>query len=91
MLYEILFDSLWLNYNPRQNPRLHADGIIGYANANSIDLVVNQLKDISLSQPIVEKYLAFSSTPTQSMDVHFVQLLTHPNGNQQPRRNRKKG
>jgi hypothetical protein len=82
-LYEILFDSPWLNYDPRQNHRPHADGIIGYANANSIDLVANQLKDLSLSQPIVEKYLALSSTPTQSAGVHYVQSSTNPNGDQQ--------
>ena len=53
MLYEIFLDAPRSNYDPRQNPRPHVDGIIGSANANSTDLVTNQLKDLSLSQSVV--------------------------------------
>jgi hypothetical protein len=49
MLYEILPDTLRKNYDPRQNPRPHADGIIGSANSQSTNLVTNQLKELSLS------------------------------------------
>jgi hypothetical protein len=91
MLYEIIPDAPWLNYDPRQNPGPHADGIIGFENAKSTDLVMNQLKDFSLSQPVVGQASTSSSTPTQSADVHSVQLSDNPNGNQQPRGNRRKG
>jgi hypothetical protein len=73
MLYEIIPDAPRSNYDPRQNLRPHADGIIGSANANSTDLVMNQLKDLSLSQVVAGKYSSMSSTPTQSVDVHYVQ------------------
>jgi hypothetical protein len=35
--------------------------------------------------------LSVNSNPTQSVDVHSVQSSTNPNGNQQPRGNKKKG
>jgi hypothetical protein len=41
MLYEILPEASRSNYDPRQNPGPHVDGIIGSANAKSIDLVTN--------------------------------------------------
>jgi hypothetical protein len=41
MLYEILADALRSKYDPRQNLGPHVDGIIGSANAKSIDLVMN--------------------------------------------------
>jgi hypothetical protein len=72
------------NYDPRQNPGPHADGIIGSTNAKSTDLVMNQLKYLSLSQPVAGKASASSSTPTQSTYVHYVQSSANPNGNQQP-------
>jgi hypothetical protein len=91
MLYEILPDMSQSNYDPRQKPRPHVDGIIGSANAKSTNLVTKQLKYLSLSHHVAGQYLASSSTPTQSTDVHFVQSSTNPNGNQEPRGNRRKG
>jgi len=49
MLYEILPDAPLSNYVPRQNPEPHVDGIIGFANDKSIELVTNQWKYLSLS------------------------------------------
>jgi hypothetical protein len=66
MLYEILPDALRSNYDPRQNLGPHVDGIIGSANAKTIDLVMNQLKDFSLSQFVAGQASSSSSTPTQS-------------------------
>jgi hypothetical protein len=91
MLYEILPDASWLNYNPRKNLGPHVDGIIGSANSKYIDLVMNQLKDLSLSQSVVRQASSSSSTPTHSADVHFEQSSTNPNGNQKLGGNRKKG
>jgi len=70
MLYEILPDALRSNYDPTQNPRPHVDGIIGSANVNSTDLVMNQMKDLSLRQSVVGQALSLSSTPTQLENVH---------------------
>ena len=64
MLYEILPDAPQSNYDPRQNPEPHVDGIIGSANDKSTELVTNQLKDLSLIQLVVGQALDFSSTPT---------------------------
>jgi hypothetical protein len=49
MLYEILLGTPRSNYDPRQNIGPHAYGIIGSANDKYIDLVMNQLKYLSLS------------------------------------------
>jgi hypothetical protein len=91
MLYEIIPDTPRLNYDPRQKPKLHADGIIGSANDKSIDLVTNQLKGLSLNHLVAGQASASSSTPTQLVDVHSVQSSTNPNGNQQLGGNRRKG
>ena len=52
MLYEILPDASRSNYNLRQKIGPHANGIIGSTNVKSIDLVTNQLKDLSLIQSV---------------------------------------
>jgi hypothetical protein len=71
ILYEIISDAPWSNYDPIQNPGPHDDGIIGSTNAKTIDLVMNQLKDLSLSHPVARNILASSST-TQLVDMHYV-------------------
>jgi hypothetical protein len=53
--------------------------------------VTGQLKDLSLSQSVGGKYLSISSTPTHSTGIHYVQLSTNLNGNQQPGGNKRKG
>jgi hypothetical protein len=65
MLYEIIPDAPWSNYDPRQNLGPHVDGIIGSTNAKTTDLVMNQLKDLSLN-PSATGQAMTSSTPTQS-------------------------
>jgi hypothetical protein len=64
MLYEIIHDAPRSNYDPRKNIGPHGDGIIGSTNAKSTYLVMNQLKYLSLSQPVARKDSASSSTPT---------------------------
>jgi hypothetical protein len=91
MLYEIIPDSLRSNYDPRQNPGPHVDGIAGSASVKSVDSVTSHLKELSLNYSAGWPSSSVSSNPTQSVDVHSVQLLTNPNGNQQPGRNNKKG
>jgi hypothetical protein len=65
MLYEIIPDTPWSNYDPRQNLGPHVDGIIGSTSAKTIDQVTNQLKDLSLNQSTVGQAMTSSST-TQS-------------------------
>jgi hypothetical protein len=62
----------------------HADGIVGSANVNSADLMTNQLKELSLSQSVGGPASFVSSNPTQSTNVHSVQLSTNPNGSHPP-------
>jgi hypothetical protein len=57
----------------------------------SVELVTSQLKELSLNYSIGGQALFVSSTPTQSIDVHYVQSLTTPNGNQQAEGNKNKG
>jgi hypothetical protein len=80
MLYEILLDTPQLNYDPRQNLGPHVDGIVGFENAKTTELVTNQLKYLSFNQSVVGQAMDFSST-IPSTNVHYVQLSSKPNGN----------
>jgi hypothetical protein len=53
--------------------------------------MTNQLKELSLRQPVGGLASSLSSNPTHSTDVHSVQSSTNPNGIQPPRGNKKKG
>jgi hypothetical protein len=90
MLYHSLLDAPQSTYEPRKNPRPHADGIVGSANVKYEDSVTSHLKELSLNQSIGGKASSMSSNPTQSTDVNFVQSSANPNGNQQPGGNKKK-
>jgi len=72
VLYEILPNMSQSKYEPRKYLGPHVDVIIGSANAKSTYLVMNQLKDLSLIHPVVGQASSLSSTPTQSVDVHYV-------------------
>jgi hypothetical protein len=74
-------DELRLTYDPRQNPRPHADGIVGSTNVKSTDSMTSQLKELSLNQTVGGPTSSLSSNPTQSVDVHYVQSSAGPNGN----------
>jgi hypothetical protein len=91
MLYKILPDTPRSNYDPRQNPRPHADGIVGSSNVKSADSETRHLKELSLNQSAGGPASYVSYNPTQSVDVHYVQSSTGPNGNQQSSGNKKKG
>jgi hypothetical protein len=91
MLYHLLPEALRSTYDPRKNPISHADGIVGSANVKSTDMVKNQLKELSLSQSVGGTTSFVSSNPTHSEDVHSVQSLKNPYGNQQQGGNNKKG
>jgi hypothetical protein len=91
MLYKILLNALRSNYDPRQKPGLHADGIVGFVNVKYAESVTSHLKDLSLNQYAGGPASFLSSNPTQSTDVRSVQSSTSPNGRQQPGGSKKKG
>jgi hypothetical protein len=91
MLYHILLDAPQSIYDPRKNLGPHADGIVGSTNVKCADSVTSHLKELSLNQSAGGPCSFVSSNHTQSMDVHSMQSLTGPNGNQQPGGNKKKG
>jgi hypothetical protein len=91
MLYHILPDASWSTYNPRKNPEPHADGILGTTNVKFVDSVTSHMKELSLNQSTGGPTSSMSSNPTQSADVHSVQLSSNPNGNQQLGENNNKG
>jgi hypothetical protein len=91
MLYHLLPHTPWSSYDPKKNIRLHANGIVGFANVKFEDTVTNQLKELSLSQSIGGPASSVSSNPTQLAYVHSVKSPTNPNGIQQPGGNKKKG
>jgi hypothetical protein len=82
MLCHLLLDALRSTYDPRQKPGTHADGIVGVANVNFPYSVISQIKVFSLSQSARGPASFVSSNPTQSANVHSVQSLANPNGNQ---------
>jgi hypothetical protein len=67
MLYEIIPDAPWLNYDPRQNLGPHVDGIIGSKNAKSTDQVTNQMQNLSLNQSAWDKLRLHPLPPNRRM------------------------
>jgi hypothetical protein len=90
ILYEIIPEVPQSKYDPRQNLGPHVDDIMGSTNSNTKDLVMNQLKDLSLGHPIARQASSSSSTTNQLGDVHYVQSSSNPNGNQQLGGNKRK-
>jgi hypothetical protein len=82
MLYHLLLDAPQKNHDPRQNPRPHVNGIVGSTNVKSTDSATKSAGGLASSG---------SSKPTQSTDVHSMQSLKNPNGDQQPNGNKRKG
>jgi hypothetical protein len=91
MLYHLLADTPRSTYDPRKNPGPHVDDTVGTSNVNSVELMTIHMKELSLNQTTGGTDLSLSSNPTQSVDVHSMQSLANPNGNQQLGGNKKKG
>jgi hypothetical protein len=81
-LYHLLLEASRSNYDPRKKPGPHDDGIVGSTNVNPAE---------STTKSIGGSNLSGSSKPTQLADVHSVQSLKNPNGDQQPDGNKRKG
>jgi hypothetical protein len=72
----------------RKKSEPHADGIVGSAQGNSIDQLSNQLQQLSIQQTVTNQTYGSASPPTQTSNLHSVQL-TNPKFNQQPEGNKK--
>jgi hypothetical protein len=83
MLYEILPDVPWSTLDKaKQNSGPHADGIVGSTQSKSMDLLSNQLQQLSIQQTVANQTPSSAAPATQMSDVHSVQSTT-PKANQQ--------
>jgi hypothetical protein len=84
MLYEIFPDVSWsILDKAKKNSGPHADGIVGSVQSKSMDLLSNQLQQLSIQQTVANQTSSSVVPPTQTSDVHSVQS-TNPKANQQP-------
>jgi hypothetical protein len=73
LLYEILPDSPQsILDKARQNSGPHVDGIVVSAQGNSIDLLLNQLQQLSIQKTMNKQTFGSTGLPTQTLDIHSV-------------------
>ena len=89
LLYEIIPNALHSSFDPKIKPRPHANGIVGCTSTKPVDLVVQQVSQLSINQS-TSGQATTSSQPTQTVSVLSVQS-SDQKGNQQPGRNKKNG
>jgi hypothetical protein len=83
-LYTILSDAPRLILDKtRQRTGPHADGIIGSAQTKPAEQLTKQLQQLSIQHSVASQTTASAAPPTQTLEVHFVQM-TNPKANQQP-------
>ena len=80
LLYEIIPNAPRSSFDPKVKPGPHVDGIVGCASAKPMDLVVQQVKQLSINQYALGQATT-SSQPTQMESVLSVQSSDHK-GNQ---------
>jgi hypothetical protein len=85
-LLELIYSQSRLFYNffpdaprsildkTRENSGPHADGNIGSTQVNLVDQLSNQLHQLSIQQTAASQTSSSTAPPTQSSDVHGVQL-----------------
>jgi hypothetical protein len=84
MLYEIFLDapqSILDKAKKKSGP--HADGIVGSTQGKSIDMLSNQLQQLSIQQVVASQTSSLAAPPTQTSDIHSVQSM-NPKANQHP-------
>jgi hypothetical protein len=89
LLYKVFPDAprLILDKNT-QISRPHADGIVGSMQMNLSDQLSNQLQQFSIEQIAASQTTVSGAPPTQTSDVHNVQL-TNLKATQQPEKSKK--
>jgi hypothetical protein len=84
LLYEIFPDApRSILDKAKQKSGPHADGIVGSTQGKSIDMLSNQLQQLSIQQTTTNQTFGSVVPPTQMSDVHSVHS-TNPKANQQP-------
>jgi hypothetical protein len=75
LLYKVFPDASWsiLDKN-RQRSRPCVDGIVGSVQMKSIDQLLNQLQQLSIQQTVASQTTGLAAPPTQTSNVHNVQL-----------------
>jgi hypothetical protein len=92
LLYEILPDApRSILDKTRQKSGPHVDGIVDSAQVKPADQLSNQLQQLSIQETIASQTIGSTAPPTQTSNVHSVQL-TNPKSNQQAdgKKNRRK-
>jgi hypothetical protein len=77
----------------RQRAGTHADGIVGSTQKNPTKQLTKQLQQLSIQHTAASQTTVPAAPPTQTSDVHSLQL-TNPKATQQPdgkKKQRKKG
>jgi hypothetical protein len=83
LLYNILPDApRSILDKTRQRSRPHADGIVGSAQTKPAEKLKKQLQQLSIQHSVASQTTALATPPTQTSEVHFVQM-TNPKANQQ--------
>jgi hypothetical protein len=73
MLYEIFPDmSRSILDKDKKKYRPHVDGVVGSTQGNSIDLLSNQLQQLSIQQTAASHTSGSVVPPTQTLDVQSV-------------------
>jgi hypothetical protein len=84
MLYDIFPDASWsILDKAKKNYGPHADGIVGSTQNNSMDLLSNQLQQLSIQQTVANQNLSSVVPPTQMSGIHSVHSK-NPKANQKP-------
>jgi hypothetical protein len=82
MLYYIFLATLQSTLDKaKQKYGPHAYSILGSAQRNSMDLLSNQLQQLSIQQTVASQNLNLVVPPTQMLNIHSVQLA-NPKSNQ---------
>jgi hypothetical protein len=84
LLYNILPDAprSILDKN-RQRVGPHADGIVGSTQTKPTEQLTKQLQNLSIQHSAASQTTALAAPPTQTLEVHSVQM-TNPKATQQP-------
>jgi hypothetical protein len=83
LLYTILLDApRSILDKSRQRAGPHADGIVGSAQTKPVEQLTKQLHQISIQHSAASQTTALAAPPTQTSEVHSVQM-TNPKANQQ--------
>jgi hypothetical protein len=89
LLYTILLDApRSILDKTRQRVGPHADGIVGSTQTKPAEQLTKQLQQLSIQHSVASQTPALAAPPTQTSEVHSVQMA-NPKANQQPKGKKK--